>query len=298
MVPVTIWLIQECGKSRNATDAGAILKKACRASLDGGRTCFLFFVPMHQSMSQLNLTFNESPSVMTIMKSSSYLVLPVCLILSTQVHAFDVLGTGTGSLLGNDLTDLGNDGDENLYNPPADLGGFDAEFFSSDEPGFGGGEFAFNVFDNLLGPGNDKWCCGSQLPQIVGASLSEPYFLTHFTVSSANDVPDRDPRVWSIEGSNDGVDWSTIFSQTDPDASLWTERLQVLKFDAGTDFDPPDTAYSQFRLNVEATGLSAGAFFQVGEVEFFGEAVPEPSSACLAFLGLLGLFARMRQRRV
>ena len=34
--------------------------------------------------------------------------------------------------------------------------GFDVEFFSSDGPGFGGGEFADNVFDNSVGGGNNK----------------------------------------------------------------------------------------------------------------------------------------------
>ncbi len=66
---------------------------------------------------------------------------------------------GDGGPFGNGLTDLDNDGLEDLYFAPDDLAGFDAIFFSSDEPGFQGGEFAYNVFDNILGPDNDKWCC-------------------------------------------------------------------------------------------------------------------------------------------
>jgi hypothetical protein len=149
----------------------------------------------------------------------------VFLICPASNYASDVLGTGTESILGNDLTDLGDDGDETAYSPP-DLAGFDADFFSSDEPGFGGGEFAFNVFDNLVGGGSDKWCCGSAFPQIAGAILPEPRFLTHFTVSSANDVPDRDPRVWTIDGSNDGADWTTIFSQNDPVAVTFRRNCE------------------------------------------------------------------------
>ena len=67
-------------------------------------------------------------------------------------QAEKILGTGTGSLLGGDLTDPEDDGD-----PEADKG-YNAIFSANEEPGFGGGEFAFNVFDNRLGPGNDKWC--------------------------------------------------------------------------------------------------------------------------------------------
>ena len=194
---------------------------------------------------------------------------------SLSCSATQILGTGTGALLGNDLTDLGDDGVENSYFPPNDLGGFDAIFFSSDEPGFGGGESAFNVFDNILGPSNDKWCCGTVFPQIVGADFRDTqgkeFRLTHFTVSSANDIPRRDPRVWSIEGSNDGVNWEVIFSQNDPGASLWTERLQVLRFEEGRDYEEQTTAYGMFRMVTEATDLTGGAFFQVGEIEFFGE---------------------------
>ncbi|MCE2402601.1 hypothetical protein J4G08_17180 [Candidatus Poribacteria bacterium] len=71
---------------------------------------------------------------------------------SDMAQAEEVLGVGTDSLLGGDLTDLEDDG-----NPEAD-DGYDAIFTANDEPGFAGGEFAFNVFDNQLGPGNAKWC--------------------------------------------------------------------------------------------------------------------------------------------
>ncbi len=203
---------------------------------------------------------------------------------ATPTHAFEVLGVGTESLLGDDLTDIDNDGDQLLYAAPDELGFFDAEFFSSDEPGFEGGEFAFNVFDNILGPGNDKWCCGTSFPQIVGADFRNThdasFLLTHFTVSSANDVPERDPRVWTIEGSNDGECWETIFIQSDPAASLWTERLQVIEFREGEDYDEQERAYSMFRMVTLATGLAGGAFFQIGEIEFFGEE-DDPPADCI-----------------
>jgi hypothetical protein len=206
--------------------------------------------------------------------------------------AVEVLGSGTVFLVGSDLTDIDNDGNELLYLAPDELAGFDAVFFSSDEPGFGGGEFAFNVFDNILGPGNDKWCCGTVFPQIVGADFRETsgaaYRLTSFTVGSANDVPERDPRVWRIEGSNDGECWSTIFSEDDLAAAveslglaagsaIWTERFQVIRFSADEDYPAQDTAYSMFRMVTFQTGLVGGPFFQVGEIEFFGEEGEPPA---------------------
>ena len=80
------------------------------------------------------------------------LMIPIFVIITSDMaQAEEVLGTGTGSLLGGDLTDPEDDGD-----PEADKN-YNAKFSASDEPGFAGGESAFNVFDNVLGPSNAKW---------------------------------------------------------------------------------------------------------------------------------------------
>ena len=189
---------------------------------------------------------------------------------SDMAHAEEILGVGTESLIGGDLTDPEDDGA-----PDADEG-YNAIFSSNEEPGFGGGEFSFNVFDNRLGPSNDKWCCGKGggIPEEglhVTAELEEAYVLTHFTVSSANDVPARDPTVWEVQGSNNGEDFTTIYAH-DGD-SFWTERLQVVLFEAGTDFDVQDTGYKFFRhVTFDTASNPAGAYFQIGEIEYFGDA--------------------------
>ena len=170
-----------------------------------------------------------------------------------------------------------------------DLAGFDATFFSSDESAFGVGEAAFNVFDNLLGPFDDKWCCGTNFPQIVGAEFEDSYRLTHFTVASANDTPARDPRVWSIQGSNDGECWTTIY-QSDPFETLWTARLQVLRFDGGVDYEEQTEGYYMFRMITLETDLTSGAFFQISEIEFFGEEEdPAVDPECTCYEKVLGV---------
>lgn len=202
-------------------------------------------------------------------------VLAAACLVSPEAYAQPgtILGTGTGALLGGDLTDPENDGA-----PDEDLD-YNAIFRSNSEPGFGGGEFAFNVFDNLLGPGNAKWCCGDATVITEEGSLwveaelqSAPIILTHFTVSSANDTPGRDPIHWAILGSNDGENYETIFEYEGE--SLWPERLQVRRFTGGSEIDDyvlPDTAYTIFRMETYATGIApGGAFFQIGEIEFFG----------------------------
>ncbi len=63
----------------------------------------------------------------------------------------EVLGIGTAALLGGDLTDPENDGNEDAG--PADPSWNWKSITSSIEPGFGGGEFSFNIFDNKVGGG-------------------------------------------------------------------------------------------------------------------------------------------------
>ncbi|MCA9220439.1 MAG: autotransporter-associated beta strand repeat-containing protein, partial [Planctomycetales bacterium] len=206
-----------------------------------------------------------------------------------------VRGTGNGALIGNDLTDVGDNGAEGSYVdgaaiPPAVLSGFDGRFFASSEAGFGGGEFAYNVFDNLTGGSNNKWCCQGVSQtidgagQFVGADFSQTIAtgaaritLNRFTLTSSNDSPNRDPDYWFIQGSNDGTTWTNIFSYTANNGGdnatgvpgLWgTARNQVLEFSvANGDFTTP-VGYQQFRLFVDSTGTSN--VFALGELELFG----------------------------
>jgi hypothetical protein len=199
--------------------------------------------------------------------------------MNPAARAFEYLGTGTESLLGGDLTDPEDDGE------PEEDDGYNAIFDANHEPGFGSenedldspgvGESAFNVFDNLLGPGNDKWCCGpiDPIPDEglwVTAEFDQPYVLTHFTVSSANDAPLRDPTVWAVQGSNDGVEFTDIY--TYDDFSPWDERLQVIQFSSPEDFPVQTEGYSIFRfVTFETEAHPSFAYFQVGEIEYFGE---------------------------
>ena len=191
------------------------------------------------------------------------------------------VGTASGftvlpGLQGNDLTDLNDDGDETLYvNPPvdeADYAGFDAEFFSSDGPGFTwiSGELAFNVFDNLAGGSVNKWCCSPVQNHVGARILSGPHVLTAFTLTSSNDTPARDPRVWEIQGSNDGINYTTIYRHDNPSSSIWgNTRNQTIRFSVadGDTFLVTDESFGYFRLETFQTGGNA---FALSELEFFG----------------------------
>lgn len=175
----------------------------------------------------------------------------------------EILGTGAESLLGKDLTDPEDNGNEDAG--PADPSWNWKAITSNNEPGFGGGEFSFNIFDNKVGGGSDKWCCDDPTaasPKFVAVEFANPVSITHFTITSGNDSPDRDPTKWQIQGSNDGASYVPIFVFDNP-VAIWTERNQVAKITLPI----PSAPFRYIRYYVTET---PGPLHQINEIEYFG----------------------------
>ena len=191
----------------------------------------------------------------------------------SEVNAKVILGTGTSSLIGGDLTDPeddgidGTDGTAGNWNWTSILASSENAWIS---------EGAYNVFDNQVGGGDMKWCCEGPT-QSIYVQFSTTYVLTHFTITSGNDAGGRDPDQWEIQGSNDGTNWTTIFEYDDDGTSPFTARSQVIRYNGGgDDFDTPD-AYSYFRYIV--TSVVSGSMHQINELEFFGTESTSSSSS-------------------
>lgn len=156
--------------------------------------------------------------------------------------AAERLGTGNASLLGGDLTDptdavkekdgvnYGHDKPEDELRP---VGGnwVRMKCAPTSPPGTAPhqrhayqswqGSPACAVF--LNNPEKRKWYVGFKDGGNGGPTEDEPYYcavefkdaftLTHFTTTTAPDMPDRDPKVWAIQGSNTGRDddWTDIY---------------------------------------------------------------------------------------
>ena len=80
-------------------------------------------------------------------------------------------------------------------------------------------------------------------------------------MTSGNDTPTRDPINWEIQGSNDGITFTPIYTSTT--AGLWTARNQTLLFSLET----PAPPYTFIRYSVTLTG---DANHQLNEIEYFG----------------------------
>ena len=188
-----------------------------------------------------------------------------------DVPVITLLGTGSGALLQNDLTDPENDGVEGPteVGPPQTAGsGFNWVSINASQEnyfsGHGGNEGAFDLFDNTTGGGVNKWCCGGA-PQWITVEFEEPVSISHFVIAASNDTisHNRAPLDWGIYGSDDGENFEPIFEQSD-DQAIWKADEEVYRFDLPGSSDP----YTFIKYEVTRTNGSA---HEIGEIEYFGE---------------------------
>ena len=123
-----------------------------------------------------------------------------------------------------------------------------------------GGE-AVNTFD---GNAASKWFNNNVAPTgwiqyDFGANNAQ--VVKRYTVSSANDVPARDPKDWSFLGSQDGATWTTLDSKS---GQTFANRYQQNVYPIGN-----TTAYRYYRLNITANSGEVGV--QLSELGLWGD---------------------------
>ena len=69
-------------------------------------------------------------------------------------------------------------------------------------------------------------------------------------MTSGNDAPDRDPKDWQFQGSNDGTTWTVLDEHSN---YVFYNRLQTIRFEYN---DPTGTKYQYYRLFIEHTNGS------------------------------------------
>jgi hypothetical protein len=83
--------------------------------------------------------------------------------------------------------------------------------------------------------------------------------LSRYTITSGNDVPDRDPKDWKLLGSNDGTVWAVLDSQLNQQFS--GRRLtRTFPLDTNT------TAFQYYRLQITANNGHTGTQFSEWEL--------------------------------
>lgn len=127
---------------------------------------------------------------------------------------------------------------------------------------------AGEVKENLIdGESATKWLDFERAAWLE-FELAQPVKAVRYALTSANDAPGRDPRDWTLKGSDDGKNWTTLDSRRD---QSFERRLQTREFSfEGT------TAYRQYRL--EITRNSGEPVLQLAEVQLAtgGNGTPPP----------------------
>jgi hypothetical protein len=115
---------------------------------------------------------------------------------------------------------------------------------------------------------------GEQLPNLVDSNFSSKYLafnyntdlyiqlafpasrkIDAYTITSGNDAPERDPKIFNLQGSNNGTTWITIDSRSN---EVFTGRNVTRTFNLAAEAE-----YSYYRLNI--TSINGAGLIQVSE---------------------------------
>lgn len=135
-----------------------------------------------------------------------------------------------------------------------DITNLNSQFTASRENDRTNGEGSGNLVDNKI---NTKFLLFDFQGVWGRLEFDEPQVAGAYTMTSANDAPDRDPAHWQIQGSNNGASWTVLDEQTDQSFSA---RFQTKKY-----IFKNKTAYKFYRLNIISVAGGNGGLYQQAE---------------------------------
>jgi hypothetical protein len=148
-------------------------------------------------------------------------------------------------------------------------------------------ESADKLYDDDV---TSKWCVTSApsaatpISTVYDFAGSTAFAISKYTITTADDAPQRDPSAWSLQGcqgacaaaSDSG--WVTLDTRANEFAGAMRFQTNTYSFNNGT-------AYQQYRLRTTANG--GDGLFQMAEVQLFegGQCTSESDSAFCSRLG-------------
>lgn len=87
-----------------------------------------------------------------------------------------------------------------------------------------------------------------------------PAIISSYSITSANDAPERDPRNWTFEGSDTGSDWTVLDQRQD---QTFASRQQTASYSFAN-----TRSYNYYRLNISA--VNGGGDLQLAELRIGG----------------------------
>ena len=118
-----------------------------------------------------------------------------------------------------------------------------------------GGEGIDKLVDGNLG---SKYLTGNRETWVI-LKGKVPSLVTSYTLTSGNDAPGRDPKNWTLEGSNDGTTWTLIDKRENME---FQNRTQTIKFEISN-----DKIYMHYKLSMQNKDSN---LFQLAEWTLYG----------------------------
>ena len=124
------------------------------------------------------------------------------------------------------------------------------------------------VAQSTDGNAQTKWCFQHEQMAIVWqVDLPSAQVVDHYSLTSADDVPARDPADWNLEGSQNGKEW--VLLDRRKDQAVFEKRFQTRKFTFKN-----TTAFTFYRIRFTAVHDDA-SHFQLADIQLGGvEAAP------------------------
>ena len=149
------------------------------------------------------------------------------------------------------------------------------------------GEDVKNIFDGSIGSKFLTFHKASWVQYDFPGDAAYP--INKYTVSSANDIPSRDPKSWVFSASNNGTEWIILDSQAD---ITFSERLQTKTYEINN-----TTPYKIYRLNItdnagapelqfSESGLYEGEIRRIEKKVFSSEWVSDAGSPQWVYIDL------------
>jgi hypothetical protein len=120
----------------------------------------------------------------------------------------------------------------------------------------GPAESKVQAFDNNVAT---KWLDFSATSWLL-YRLANPRVITQYTITSANDSPERDPKSWTFKGSNNGVTWTNLDSRS---IQVFANRYQSNTYSFSN-----ATEYTYYKL--DSITNNSGSIIQLAEFRLSG----------------------------
>ena len=129
-----------------------------------------------------------------------------------------------------------------------------------------GGESPDKIIDNNS---NSKFLIfnfNNYKPVRIQFQLNDPAIVDQYSMTSANDAPDRDPSAWTLEASNDGQAWETLDTRN---AESFNNRFQTKVYNFSN-----TKAYRYYSLVI--SNNAGGGLYQQAEWRLLKREGPPP----------------------